>query len=554
MGRLSIKGGIPETPGFRAGRFLALAVLVVLVVVPLLALLWRGMRPELLPTLAEPDVRSATVNSLITGSLAALLATVFGVGLSWTLERTDVPARNFFRAVFFMPLLIPPFIGTIGWLAVLGPVGYVNVLYNRVMGSSDGLINLYGPGGIVALLALHVYPIVYLMVAAALRGVPGALEEAARASGAGRLRVALDVTLPLIFPAILAGFTLTFMFNLSDFGIPALLGTPVQYTVLPTLIYSYLVNGTTDNPLSAASFLGILLLVLAGGAFLIQHRLTRRLDIDGAASLPHPVALGAARYPVTVLLGLLAAVFAVAPVLALLTSSLLKAPGVPFTLENLTLDNIQQALVAPTTVRGFVNSLLLASGAAVLAGLLGTFTATLITRTRSLINPALDALAIAPKALPGTVVAVAWILIGIPAGLYSTRAIILFAYVTAFIALMVQAVRGPLASVPVVLEDAARLSGASSLRTLRDVTWPLVSPAVFVGLGLVFFTAIREITISALLVAPGTETLGVVIFNLQEAGDYNAATSLALVVAVGGLTGVGAIVLLTRGKGIYGAG
>lgn len=520
----------------------------------MLALLWRGVRPGLLSTLTAPDVTDATVNSLVTASLAALLATGFGVVLSWTLERTDVPARNFFRAVFFMPFLIPPFIGTIGWLAVLGPVGYVNVLYNRVTGSSSGFVDLYGPAGIVALLALHAYPIVYLMVAAALRGVPGALEEAARASGAGRIRVAMDVTLPLIFPAILAGFTLTFVSNLSDFGIPALLGLPVQYTVLPTLIYSYLVNGTTDNPLSAASSLGILLLVLAGGAFWVQRRLTRRrLDVDVTTSLPHPVTLGAARYPVTVLLGLLAAVFAVAPILALFIGSLLKAPGVPFTPENLTLDNIQQAVVAPAAVRGFVNSLLLATGAAVLSGLLGTFVATLITRTRSLTNSALDALAMAPQALPGTVVAVAWILVGIPAGLYNTRAIILFAYVTAFIALMVQTTRGPLVSVPAALEDAARLSGASPLRTLRDVTWPLVSPAVFVGVGLVFFTAIRELTISALLVAPGTETLGVVIFNLQEAGAYNASTALALVVAVGGLAGVGAIALLSRGKGIYGA-
>jgi iron(III) transport system permease protein len=125
---------------------------------------------------------------------------LFGAALAWALERTDVPARNFFRAAFFVPFLVPPFIGAIGWLAVFGPVGYANAFYNRATGSTGGLVDLYGPGGIIALLALHSYPIVYPTVAAALRGVPASLEEAARASGAGRLRVALDVTLPFVSP------------------------------------------------------------------------------------------------------------------------------------------------------------------------------------------------------------------------------------------------------------------------------------------------------------------------------------------------------------------
>jgi iron(III) transport system permease protein len=86
------------------------------------------------------------------------------------------------------------------------------------------------------------------------------------------------------------------------------------------------------------------------------------------------------------------------------------------------------------------------------------------------------------------------------------------------------------------------------LRALRDVTWPLVSPAILVGAALVFFTAVRELTISALLVALGSETLGVVIFNLQQAGTYNVSTALALVVAVAGLLGVDAIALLNRGR------
>ncbi len=538
----------PEPAGIKPLGYATLAVLVALVALPLLALLQRGARPELLAGLAASEVREATVNSLVTSGLGALLATMLGAALAWALERTDVPARNFFRAAFFVPFLVPPFIGAIGWLAVFGPVGYVNALYNRATGSTQGLVDLYGPGGIIALLALHSYPIVYLTVAAALRGVPVSLEEAARASGAGRGRVALDVTLPFVFPALVAGFILVFVSNLSDFGIPALLGLPERYEVLPTLIYGYLVSGSTDDPLGAASSIGVVLLLLAAGALILQRKLSRRVESDASGPDPEPVPLGAARVPFAALLSALALVITVAPIAALLVGALLRAPGVPLVPENFTLANLERAIFAPATVRGATNSLLLATGAALVCGLLGATVATLIVRTRSRLGSILDALSLGPQALPGTVIAVAWILAAIPVGLYGTKAVILFAYTTAFVALVVQTVRGSLANVPVAFEEAARLSGASALRTLRDITWPLVNPAIVVGAGLVFFTAVRELTISALLVAPGSETLGVVIFNLQQAGSYNVSTALALVVAVAGLLGVGAIALLGRGR------
>lgn len=550
----SAKGGVPEPAGFKAARYLVLAALLVLIGIPLAAMILRGARPQLLAGIATPGVMEATANTLFTSGLGALLATVVGAVLAWTIERTDIPARNLFRAAFFAPFLIPPFIGTIGWLAVVGPVGYVNVLYRKATGSGGDLVNLFGPGGIIVLLAIFSYPIVYLVVAAALRRVPAALEEAARAGGAGRFRVVWDVTLPLILPAMLAGFILTLVSNLSDFGVPALLGIPVQYNVLPTLIYSYLVNGTTENPLGAASALGILLLALAALAFALQRRVSKRINVDMAPGLPpDPVALGGARYPVVAMLAVVAFMFSVAPLLALLVSALLRAPGVPLTLENLTLSNIQQALTTPQTIRGAINSVILAAGAALISGLIGSFVATVTTRTKSRLNATLDNLSLAPQALPGTVVAVAWILTGIPLGIYNTRLIILFAYITAFVALVVQATRGPLASIPQALEESARLSGASPLRALRDITLPIAGPAILAGAALVFFTAIRELTISALLVSPGTETLGVVIFNLQEAGAYNSAQALALVVAVVGLVGAGAAVLFGRARGMYGA-
>jgi iron(III) transport system permease protein len=544
--------GKADGAALRPIRYLVLAGLLALVAAPLAALVWRGARPASVSEALTPQVAEATVNTLVTSGLGAALATLFGASLAWAVERTDVPLRNLFRAAFLAPFLMPPFIGTIGWLAVFGPVGYANVAYEGITGSEEPLVNLYHPAGIIVLLAVFSYPVVYVVVAAALRRVPGPLEEAARMGGASRLSVLRDVTLPLLVPTILAGFILTLVSNLSDFGVPALLGLPIQYQVLPTLIYSYLIGGAAEDPIGAASALGVVLLAVGVAAFALQRFISRRSSFAVSGPPAKPVALGRARLPVAAFLTLLALALSGAPLLALLAGSLQVAPGVPLTPENLSLSNIVDAATSPATVEGFQNSLFLAGGAALVSGVLGALVAVLAVKTPGRVNSSLDTLALVPQALPGAVVAVGWILVSIPLGFYNTSYVILFAYVTAFLALVVQAVRGPLANIPESFEEAARLSGASPARALADVTLPLVSAAILAGAALVFFTAIRELTISALLVSPGTQTLGVVIFNLQDAGAFGSSQALALLVAAASLLGAGGAMFILRTRSVYG--
>lgn len=120
---------------------------------------------------------------------------------------------------------------------------------------------------------------------------------------------------------------------------------------------------------------------------------------------------------------------------------------------------------------------------------------------------------------------------------------ILLAYVCAFTALVLQAVRAPLASMPTAVEEAARISGAGPLRALLDTTGRMAIPAVVSGAVLVAVTAVRELTVSILLIAPGTTTIGVQLFNLQQSGNYNQASALALMFAV---IGIAALALTIR--------
>ncbi len=135
------------------------------------------------------------------------------------IEHTMLPGRGALRILALSPMLIPPFIGAISWIGLFGPSGLVNGAAQDLIGRP--LWTIYGGDGVVVLLALHSYPIAYLLLAAALARIPAELEEAARASGAWTRRALRDVTLPLLRPALISSFVLVTVSNLADFGIPA---------------------------------------------------------------------------------------------------------------------------------------------------------------------------------------------------------------------------------------------------------------------------------------------------------------------------------------------
>lgn len=150
-----------------------------------------------------------------------------------------------------------------------------------------------------------------------------------------------------------------------------------------------------------------------------------------------------------------------------------------------------------------------------------------------------------PTALPGLIIGVGWLIISRYTGTYNTPWIILAAYLCAYTATVLQAVRAPLKSTPLAMEEAARISGAGPLRAIFNTSGAMAIPAAVSGAVLVAVTAIRELTVSVLLIAPGTTTLGVQLFNLQQAGNYNQASALAFMFTLGGL-----IVLVLASAGI----
>lgn len=513
------------------------------IITPLAAMVWLAVGGNQFDLLLSDEVRTATAHSLVTSFASAVGAVVIGAYLAIVLDHTNLRGRTALRMFALSPMFIPPFVGAISWLNVFGPTMGINRWWRGFAG--EPLWNLYGPDGIIFLLTIHSYPLTYLIIGAALRRIPSDLEQAARISGASAIRALGDITIPLLRPAILAAFTLTFVSNLADFGIPAIIGLPDRYYTLSTLIYRYIQSGTVANPLQVVSTIGVALLVLAVLAAIADARLNRqRAELDTTAATRATLDLAGARTPLSIGTWTIGLAITVLPILALASQALLPAPGVPLTPENLTLANFGAAIGMRTTQVGVRNSLLLAGLAAVSCALLGLLVGLLTTRTRARGNTWLNGLAMLPQAIPGTVIAVGWLIVAPGLGLFNTPWLILVAYVMAFLALVVQSVSAPLRGVPVALEDAARIAGATQRRALFDVSWRLALPAAITGGAMVFLTAVRELTISALLRSPGSQTLGVAIFDLQQAGNYNASSALSLLVSLVGLAG---IALLGRG-------
>lgn len=521
--------------GVRAALWLTCAALILL---PLAAVLTLAISGNRLPLLLEGDVVEAGINSLVSAGVSAVGAVLLGTALALLVDRSDLGGRRTLRMFALSPLLVPPFVGAIAWIGVAGPASAVNRLWADVFGGP--LWNIFGADGVIFLLVVHSYPIAYVIVSAALRRVPSDLEQAACISGASPFRAIASITLPLLRPALLSAFTLIAVSNLADFGIPSIIGLPERYVTLSTLVYRYIQSGTVDSPLEVVATIGALLLLLAVLAVVTDLIVSRtRYDLDSSNSVTVPVRLGRARGAVTSISWIVVLGLTLLPLLALLSQALLPAPGVPLTVDNLTLDNLTTALTAPNTLSGAATSLWLSLAAGVASTLIGLAIGVVATRTRARSNGALRVVSVLPQAVPGLVIAVGWLIVAPRIGLFNTPWLILVAYVMAFVAIVVQAVLAPLRATPLAAEEVARISGATRLRALLDISWRMALPAAIAGGVLVVLTAMRELTISVLLLAPGSQTLGVSIFNLQQAGAYNTASALSLVVTVVGLAGLG---------------
>ena len=472
------------------------------------------------------------LNSLWVALATAFLCMALGTLLAFVVVRTDLPAKGQIKDLLVLAYSVPPFFAAIAWIQLLGPQGFLTRPLLQLFGGSSAPWNIYSAGGIVFVMTAHYVVLVFLTVAAALERMDASLEEAARTSGAKTTQVMRGITLPLVLPAILGGGLLAFIGSLANFGIPALLGMRARFFVLTTSIYSAL--AIPDFPLATA--LSMMLVVVGVMPLLLQWRLQRNEGrytvISGKSVHPTEIRIGAMKNLIFASVLFFVVSISVVPVLSMLLTALLKYWGAPLTLSSLTLEHFAYILTLDTARRAIGNSLLLAILAATITMLVGVVISYLFVKAKLPGSRYLDLLGTIPYAVPHTVTAIAMILAWAspPLTLYGTLWIILVAYLAVYLPFAVRTTNVTLQQVHDSLEEAARASGAKLLARLRDVILPLARPGMVAGWLLVFMPALRELTVSILLYSHRTETIGVVVFNMQDAGYSEVAAALACAV------------------------
>ncbi|MCL5427045.1 MAG: iron ABC transporter permease [Gammaproteobacteria bacterium] len=499
----------------------------------------QGRQSPLWQVLNSASTWRALWHSLYTSGLGMLIALVLGSLFAFAITLTNVRGKTWLVFCFMLPMMIPPQVTALSWLQLFGPASPLlkSIGMAPPMGSPQPL---YSAEGIALLLGIQSAPLVFLALRTSLLSLPRELIEAARISGAKQTQVWGHIILPVTRSGLIAGGAMAFISSLGNFGIPAMLGIPAGYYVLPTLIYQRMASfGTGVLAEMAALSLLIGLLALAGVA-LQQHLMGRsRFGLGGHSGRSHDFTLGRWRTLVMATLVGTLLIILVAPLLALVVSSLVPAVGVPLNANTATLNAYAEVVGRQgATWRAVRNSLWLAGSAAVVLMLLClplTYRLQrLPERWRGVVLSAIEI----PYALPGVVLAIACILLFvrplpiINVALYGTLGLIFVAYLARFLVVCVKPVAASLAQLDPSLEEAAQLAGAGPWRRLSGIVLPLVAPALFAGGLLVFLLAVNELTVSALLWSAGNETIGVLIFNLDQGGESVLAAAVSVLVVI----------------------
>ncbi len=476
---------------------------------------------------------AAIRNSLELATAVACLDLVLAVPMAWAVVRTDMPGKSFVRACVIGSFIIPGFLGAIAWTLLAGPnAGWLNKGWMELTGQGSGLFNIYSLGGLVFVIALYTYPYAFLFTTTALELMSSEMEDAAAILGAGTWRIMRMITIPLVMPALIAGFIMAFLEAIADLGAPLLLAVPARFQVITTQLFQFF---EYPSKVEVAAAYSLPLLLITGALLFVQRRLLARkgfATFTGKGGAQRAIRLGRWRFLPLLWCLMVALLSLFLPALTLLSAALSKAWARGWAWHNLTLGNFRFILVEhPTTPGAIAHSFEYSTAAACAAALLAFLTAYIVNRRLIRGGWILGYAAMMPYVIPGIVLAIGFLAAYTrpPFNLYGTAWIMIFAFTSRFLPIAYTNSDTALKSVHPELEDAARIAGAGRLTTLWEVTLPLVRRGVFAGWLLVLIAALRELSTAIFLFSANTKVMSTVLIDLSEEGDFERLAALGIV-------------------------
>ena len=462
-------------------------------------------------------------NSLKLGVVTAFIGVFVAYIFAYTIRRTDIPMKGFFRTIATIPIISPPFAMALALILLFGKNGLISHFLLKDLIKFE----IYGFGGLVFVETLAYFPTAFLTLDGILQSIDPAIEEASMSLGANKWKVFWSVTFPLSAPGILAAWLLVFSQSMADFGNPMIIGGNFQ--VLSTSAYLQ-ITGMYDTPGGAG--LAVLLLIPTLLAFLVQKYWLSRKSFITVTGKPSSMRMLETPLFAKVVLIAFLSFFTFTILLfygTVFYGSFTKLWGVNY---KLTLDNYK--FVFDVGADYFKDTLFLASISTPIAGFLGLLIAYITFRKEFPTRRIMEATSLLTFAIPGTVVGIGYLLAfnNPPLVLTGTAFIIIFLFIFRYIPVGVQSGVAALYQIDPSIDEASYDLGAGTWKTFLKIIMPLIAPAFFSGL---FFTFVRSITaISAVIfvVSGQWNLVTVAILGSVENSDLSQAAAYSTVLIV----------------------
>ncbi len=469
--------------------------------------------------------------SMALGVAAVVTTSVIGIAVAFLIVRYDFPYRTLFSYLTMTPMILPPLVGVLGFVFILGRAGTVNILLQDWFGMQHPINFMYGAHGILLVETVHLFPMMTMSILDALSKVNPTLEEAAQGMGANGWKRFWTITLPLTTPGYVSGALLVFIWTFADFITPLVLG--VQDLLAPQAYLN--IMQFVDRKIFRMGIVISALLVLLAIVFVLAAR--QYVAIKDYSSLAYSKVerrrLGPVqRWLAVGVLSLLMLVCIIPQVGVMLAAVGRGWALTPFPVHY-TLEFFKA--VSIDTPKFIINSFLYAGLALLLCLIIGVPMAWIMARTRAPGRKTMDALTTLILAIPGTAIGIAYIrafnvplpFVGIPlTGMWIILPLVLA------VRRLPYTVRGSFSSLQLVhpsMEEAAANVGATKLRTFRDITVPLVWKGILVGALFSFIMSIQEASATIFLTLGGWEMIPFGIFTFYIAGSQSQAAALGVI-------------------------
>ncbi len=476
---------------------------------------------------SKPYYFNTLLNSFKVTFGVTILTVMLGTPLAYIFTRYEIRGKSLLRILIILSSMSAPFIGAYSWILLLGRSGVITLFFKNVLGIHTP--SIYGFAGILVVLTLQLYPLIFLYVSGALKNVDNSLLEASENLGCSGIKRFFIIIVPLIGPTLFAGGLLVFMRSLADFGTPMLIGE--GFRTFPVTIFNEFISelGGDDGFAAAISIIAIIITTMI---FLVQKYLSNRKTFTmNSMNKIRPVeARGLTRIFIHIysyaLIGL-----SIMPQLYIIYTAFRKVNGTVF-VPGYSFGNFINAF--DRVGRSISNTLIIPGISLVFIVFFAALISYITVRRRNLFTGVADTVSMVPYIIPGSVVGIT-LLIAFnkpPILLSGTMIIMVIGLVLRRLPYTIRSSVAVLQQIPMNVEEAALSLGSSKLNAFYKITMPMMAAGLISGAILSWVTMISELSTAILLYVGRTKTLTVEIYTQIIRGNYGIAAALSTILAV----------------------